>query len=168
MTMVTTWWQALNARKTRLAELEVQLRNERYLRDEALRRTAMLELAYTLRRFGTAILDAGSQHKHNGKYRSQSYLPIMVKLEEIGKAYLDLLDKHAYLIDEDMRGKLEEARDSWECIYVLNEHYSQNMPERVSEKCCLLGGDFEILGIEVDQGLDLLERKLVRQHPIAS
>jgi citrate synthase len=43
MTMVSTWWQTVNARKGRLAELETQLRHERLLRDEAARPTAMLK-----------------------------------------------------------------------------------------------------------------------------
>ena len=50
MTMLTVWWQTVSNRKTRFAELELQLQNERILRNEAAKRSALLKLLYVLRR----------------------------------------------------------------------------------------------------------------------
>ena len=65
MTMLTVWWQTVSNRKNRFAELELQLQHERILRDEAAKRSALLELLYVLRRFSTISVQVQLKHKRN-------------------------------------------------------------------------------------------------------
>lgn len=160
MTMVTTWWQTVNARKGRLAELETQLRHERLLRDEAVRRTAMLELVYTLRRFVNTTMDAEKHHEHNKKLSMQVDSPIIADLIPLGQAFTDLLDKNASLVDGKTRNTLECIRDRWQVMYCDGRHFSVDYRDNVHKECCLLGGDFQILEITTCQGIWALEHQL--------
>ncbi len=63
MTMVTVWWQTLSSRKSRLAELELEFRHQRLLRDEAARRSALLELLYIIRRLNNCVYEIGMEHR---------------------------------------------------------------------------------------------------------
>jgi hypothetical protein len=122
MTMVTTWWQTVNARKGRLAELEIQLRHERFLRDETVRRSAMLELIYTLERFSNAATEAFRAHEHGKDFSSQTESPTTSKLVTLGQASVDLLFKNASLMDGETREALEHVRDNWDELYTQKGH----------------------------------------------
>ena len=159
MTMATTWWQAVNARKGRLAELEIQLKHERFLRDEAARRTAMLELVYVLRRFANAAFEAQNSHEHNEEFRNQASVPTIANLIALGQSSIDLLFKNASLLDSDTRNTVETARDKWEWMYGFSRHFAEQ--DRVSDtECCLLGGDLEVMELATNDAVYALERRL--------
>jgi hypothetical protein len=67
MAMLSARWQAAANSKGRIAELEVQLRNERVLRDEAARRTAILEMLAIFERLSSAVVTATMIHSGHGK-----------------------------------------------------------------------------------------------------
>lgn len=157
--MATTWWQALNARKDRLAELEVQLTHQRLLRDESVRRTAMLELVYVFRRFSYACVEAQRHHEHDEKISSQTDSPVIRNLIKLGQTSIDLLDKDASLIDKATRDALEAVRDIWETIIVLDENFDGER-EDLFNQCCLLGGDFEEMELTINHGVRALEKQL--------
>lgn len=111
MTAATTWWQTLSARKDRLAELDLRLRHERLLRDEDASQSAMQELVYAFRKFSNSAIEAHRHHRHNMTMLSQAQESSVANLIEVGQVSIDLLDKHASLIDGGTRNALEFARD---------------------------------------------------------
>jgi hypothetical protein len=161
MTAVTAWWQSSIARKDRLTELQVQLRHERFLRDEALQRTAMLELAYAYRRFSNGCWEAIRHHEHNQMISSQKGSPAIADLIKLAQTALDLFDKHSSLLDEATLYELELARDRWSDVYISEIHIqNRSYLERVGEVCCAFGGDLELLDWEVQEAARALEGQI--------
>jgi hypothetical protein len=147
-------------RKDRLTELQVQLTHERFLRDEAMRRTAMLEVEYGLRRFSDACVEAQGHHEHNQTIISQKDLPVIVKLVRLAQTAMDVLDKNASLVDGRVRDQLEAARDNWIDMYRYEDHPHALRGALIGGNCCSLGDDLEILEVSVNEGVFALERQL--------
>jgi hypothetical protein len=151
MTMLTVWWQTVSNRKNRFAELELQLQHERILRDEASKRSALLELLYVLRRLSTISVEVQLKHKrgHRG-VKSGEQKAEECKLEDapdlikLGQQYCDLLDKYATFADETTRNLLEAVHDAWYTLHTSKEHFEKWEFERegVNEnEYCALGAD---------------------------
>ena len=64
MAIVSARWQSSSSERSRLAELKIQLQNERFLRDEAKRQSAILELIAALERFNSAVVQVTFIHSH--------------------------------------------------------------------------------------------------------
>ena len=64
MAIVSARWQSSSSERSRLAELKLQLQNERFLRDEAERQSAILELIAALERFNSAVVQVTFIHSH--------------------------------------------------------------------------------------------------------
>jgi hypothetical protein len=151
MTMLTVWWQTVSSRKNRLAELELQLQHERILRDEAAKRSALLELLYVLRRFSTVTVEV--QLKHKGNHRGirpgertlrDCNLDDVPDLKKIGQQYCDLLDKYATLADETTRDLLEIVHDGWNTLYLFKRHFGKYEFEKygvTKDEYCAIGAD---------------------------
>jgi hypothetical protein len=160
MTAATTWWQSIISRKGRLTELEIQLRHERFLRDETIRRSAMLELAYAFRRFDDAAYEACKHHEHNQKMSVQLNAEVMTRLIATGREAIDLLNKNGPLINARARNEFEYVRDRWEDIYSFDRHIDSAWREDPRDECCILGGDFNVLQGNASRAVHELERQL--------
>jgi hypothetical protein len=64
MAVISARWQAASARQGRIAELELQLRHERFMRDETARRSAILEFIAALERLNRAVYAIAMNHDH--------------------------------------------------------------------------------------------------------
>ena len=156
----TAWWQASIARKDRLTELDVQLRHERFLRDETIRRTAMLELSYAFRRFSGACVEAYRKHDHNKTLSDQSEAPGIIELVKLGQLAIETLDKNVALVSDPAQADLEYGRDAWDNVLNgISPYPPQNAS--LSEKiCCEFGKDLEILEIILDEAVFSLDGQL--------
>jgi len=155
---VTAWWQASIARKDRLDEMRIQLAHERFLRDEGVRRTAMLELGYSLRRFDSACTEAERSHDHNQKFSSQTEDTAIAELIKAGQSAIDVLDKNLALVNKSAQDDLEGVRDAWSDVSVYGKPpFAPSWANLSADICCPLGRDLEVLDIIIFHAVSSLD-----------
>jgi hypothetical protein len=163
MTGLTAWWQTAAARKGRLAELELELRHERLLRNESAERAAMLELVYLLRRFSKITVEAQTIHEHGKTIAEQLQDPTIQRLMRTGEEFCDLLDKNVSSIDKDLRDWLERVRDGWE---QLTSGIGFLESERdFPKECCVNNEDLICMELRANKGVYKLEDALDSMKP---
>lgn len=160
MTMVTVWWQTVNARKDRLAEMEIDFRHKRLLRDEATRQAALLELLYVLRRLHNCVYEIDVQHGHDGRgpsLETQCTLDDMPALVAIAEQVRDLTNKYRSVLG-CFDGDLQTVCEAWETIYIEKEHHL----DRVYAENDVKKSDFCDIGADV-ACLELMIRPVIAQ-----
>lgn len=143
ITMGSTALQSASARRTRIAELELQLQNERRLRAEATRQTALLELIAAAERISNSAYLAGRGHDHrsDGQWPDKPcQLTEMSELPAAAKAFNDLCDRNRPLISNDV--VLDWPIEIWESITLtpdmdLRGHYYDKFCDNRSDYCRL-------------------------------
>lgn len=165
ITMATVWWQTTSTRKGRLAELELDLRHKRLLRDEATTQSALLEVLYVLKRFNNCIYEISVKHQHGGDGPSlprQCTLEDMPELVAIAEQFRDLVHKYGALLDY-IEAFCIDVCEAWETIYVVQERHAEKIYTENSVKksdFCDLGADVACLELMIRPVEDLLEKRL--------
>jgi hypothetical protein len=166
MTMLSARWQSASAHRCRFAELELQLKHERLLRDETAKRTAILELIAALERFLRAVNAVAWTHAHRDALRPSDPAPEcelsdMKDVVAAGGHCYDLLLKNRALIGNPRR--LYKVVDMWESIRFGVEPfkaYYYDAGEVYPNEYCTTGGQVACLAIPISDGIIDLDKEL--------
>lgn len=166
MTILSARWQAASAHRSRIAELELQLKHERLLRDETAKRTAMLELIAALERFLRAVDAVAWTHAHRDALRPSDPAPEceLKDMEDVlaaGDHCYDLLLKNRALIDNprciykvvDMWGIIRFGVESF-------EYYYYDAGEVNPDEYCEAGGQVACMEIPIADSITDLDKQL--------
>ena len=142
----------------------------RTLRDEAAKRSALLELFYALKRFSKITVEVQLKHKRNNHgIRVDERTVRECKLEDVpdlikvGQQYCDLFDKYTTFADKVTGELLEFVRDDWDTLYIFKEHFGKREFEKhgVNEdEHCALCADAACLKLMIQDPEFHLERIL--------
>ena len=136
MTTGTIAWQSVSSRKARISELELQLRHERVLRDEAAKRPALLELIYALRKFYDCIALIEIKHSH-GKdketWPAKCTLDFKKTISGAAKPFLEASNKYAALFSDPTRNAIWVCVEAWEDLLLYSRYRTHEVSDGLSE-----------------------------------
>jgi hypothetical protein len=166
MAMLSARWQAAPSSKGRIAELEVQLRNEGVLRDEASRRTAILELLAILERLASAVVTVTMTHGGHGQIERDGgqmcELRAMPDVITAGTEFYAAHQDRIALLDDNFR--YDRVIEIWEYLYLFT---GQPMPEMYYEtystsrdEYCAVGAKVACLEMPIRDAINQLKAEL--------
>jgi hypothetical protein len=168
MTTAAAWWQTMTTRKSRLAELELNFQHERFLRDEAAKRSALLEIYYVLKSFERKTYELYSEHRHGTGYAPWSDESCgnvdITKVAKCFNQYREGVDKHSALLGEALNLDFEKVVDFWEQVISEGQHLDHRQYDydygNEYPVYCDVGYDFCLIHQEIENAERSVRREV--------
>jgi hypothetical protein len=167
MTAATAWWQTITAQRAKRSELEINFQNERVLRDEAAKRTALLETYYLLRIFEHETYVLYSEHRHGTGDSPMMDICGRVDISSSArcfKQYRDSVDRHSAIFGKALNGNLERIIDHWDTAILDGEplghrDYDHDYGYKYPVYCDT-GYDFLVLHQDIEAAVELVVKEI--------